>query len=186
MKVEKTFTVNAAQKEVWAFITSVEQIAPCIPGCQSAEETEPGKYKASIQTKVGPIKTIFAVDIERTVEKPPEFASYQTKGEEGSRASRIKATTTISLKPLTAEQTEVHYASDIHIMGQLGKFGSGTMQKIADGVGEEFVAALKEKLEGKAEGVEQIQVKKARNNTAVWWAVGIGLAIAALIVYFVS
>ena len=185
MKIEKTFTVNATQQTVWAFITSAERIAPCIPGCQGAEETAPGRYKASIQTKVGPIKTTFAVDIERTEERPPEFASYETKGEEGSHASRIKATTTIRLKSLATEQTEVNYRSDIHIMGRLGKFGSGMMQKIADGVGDEFVAALKDRVEGKAEAAQPVPVETARSNAALWWAVGIGLAIIATIAYFI-
>lgn len=184
MKIEKTFTIDAAQQKVWAVITSAEQIAPCVPGCQGAEETEPGKYKASIQTKVGPIKTTFAVDIERTEERPPDFASYATRGEEGSHASRIKATTTISLKSLTAEQTEVSYASDIQIMGRLGKFGSGMMQKIADGVGDEFVAALKDKVEERKIPPGEIRVEKARKSTALWWAIAIGLGIAALLYFF--
>ncbi len=188
MKIGKTFTIDAAQQQVWAFITSAKQIAPCIPGCQDAEEIEPGKYKASIQTKVGPVKTTFAVDIERTESRPPEFASYETKGEEGSHASRIKATTTISLKSLAPGQTEVTYASDIHIMGRLGKFGSGMMQKVADGVGDEFVAALKDKVEGKTpaapSGADQIRAPKPGRNAALRWAIGIGLVLAALLAYW--
>jgi carbon monoxide dehydrogenase subunit G len=185
MKIEKTFTIDAAQQKVWAVITSAEQIAPCIPGCQRAEETAPGKYKASIQTKVGPIKTTFAVDIERTEERTPEFASYAIKGEEGSHASRIKATTMISLKSLTADQTEVSYASNIQIMGRLGKFGSGMMQKIADGVGDEFVAALKDKLEERKAVPGEVRIEKAGSRTALWWAIGMGLGIAALLYFFV-
>ena len=34
MKIEKTFTVEAAQEDVWQFITSPEKVAPCIPGCE--------------------------------------------------------------------------------------------------------------------------------------------------------
>jgi len=185
MKIEKTFTVDAPQQEVWALITSAEQIAPCIPGCQGAEETAPGKYKASIQTKVGPIKTTFAVEIECTEERPPEYAAYSTKGDEGSHASRIKATTTLSLKPLTAVQTEVSYASDIQIMGRLGKFGSGMMQKIADGVGDEFVAALKDKVEGKEAVPAEIRIEKRSEKAALWWALAIGLGIAALLFFLV-
>jgi len=185
MKIEKTFTVEAPQQKVWAVITSAEEIAPCIPGCHGAEETEPGKYKASIQTKVGPIKTTFAVNIERTEERPPEFASYDTKGEEGSHASRIKANTTIELKSLGADRTEVSYASDIQIMGRLGKFGSGMMQKIADGVGDEFVAALKDKVEERKVAPAEVTAGKAPANRALWWALGIGLAIAALLYLFV-
>ncbi len=68
MKIEKTFTVYAPQQDVWVFITHPEHVAPCIPGCEGAEETQPGVYKASILTKVGPIKTTFSVDIKRTEE----------------------------------------------------------------------------------------------------------------------
>ena len=190
MKIQKTFTVGASQQQVWAFITTPERIAPCIPGCDGAEETEPGKYRATIQTKVGPIKTTFAVEIERTQERPPEYAAYDTKGEEGSHASRIKATTSLSLKPLTENQTEVSYASDIQIMGRLGKFGNAMMQKIADGIGDEFVAALKDSLEDKqampAEGTSQMAPEKTSRHAALlWWVIGIGLGIAALIATFV-
>ena len=187
MKIEKTFSVDAPQETVWAFITHPERIAPCIPGCEGAEETQPGKYKATIQTKVGPIKTTFAVDIERTEERAPEFAAYETKGEEGSHSSRIKATTSLSLKTVTPGQTEVSYASDIHIMGRLGKFGSGMMQKIADGIGNEFVASRKQELEGKkAELPAQPPAEKTGGNaTLIWWAIGIGVAVAAFIAKFV-
>jgi len=184
MKIQKTFTVDAPQAKVWAVITSAEQIAPCIPGCQGAEEIQPGQYKASIRTKVGPIKTTFAVDIERTEERPPEFASYDIKGEEGSHASRIKATTVLSARSMSPDQTEVSYASDIQIMGRLGKFGSGMMQKIADGIGDEFVAALKDKVEEKkaVPGVaEQGPPEKTGSRKLLWWAIGIGIALAALI-----
>jgi len=188
MKIEKTFTVYAPQQKVWEFITRPERIAPCIPGCEGAEEIRPGIYKATIQTKVGPIKTTFSVDIERTQEQPPDFAAYDTKGEEGSHASRIKATSTLTLRPLAAEQTEVNYSSDITILGRLGKFGAGMMQKIADGIGDEFVANLKDKMDDKlaaqAAVSGQIPVEKAASKAAIlWWAIGIGLGIAALLWY---
>ena len=147
MKIEKTFNVAATQQQVWEFITSPELVAPCIPGCEGAQETEPGKYKATITTKVGPIKTTLKVDIETTEENPPEFAAYSTKGEEGSKASRINATSTLALKQISPNETEVTYASDIKMLGRLGKFGSGVMKKVADSIGEKFVNALKEKLE---------------------------------------
>ena len=147
MKIEKTFTVSAPQEQVWAFITDPQKVAQCIPGCEGAEEKEPGKYAAAINVKVGPIRVTFHVDIEQTEERPPEFASYLSKGEEGTRASRVSATSTLALKPVSANDTEVTYTSDINIVGRLGKFGSGMMQKIADNLGEEFVAKLKGELE---------------------------------------
>lgn len=151
MKIEKTFEVAASQQAVWDFITSPGQVTPCIPGCESAEEIEPGKYKAIIKTKIGPIKTTFKVDIETGEVRPPEFATYTTSGEEGSRASRMKAVSTLSLKRLGADKTEVTYTSDISMMGRLGKFGSGIMQKVADSIGNAFVAAMRDRIEVKRE-----------------------------------
>jgi carbon monoxide dehydrogenase subunit G len=147
MKIEKTFTVNAPQDTVWQFITSPEKVAPCIPGCEGAEQTGESTYKASIKVKVGPIKTRFVVDIETIEERPPEFASYMTKGEEGTKSSRLKASSTLALLSLEDGSTEVTYTSEINLLGRLGKFGSGMMQKVADSIGNEFVAGLKEQLE---------------------------------------
>jgi len=147
MKIEKTFTISAPQAQVWAFITDPQKVAQCIPGCEGAEEKAPGRYTAAILVKVGPIRTTFELDIEQTERRPPEFAAYLSKGGEGSRASRISAVSTLALKSESANTTEVTYTSDINITGRLGKFGSGMMQKIADGIGEEFVAELKGRLE---------------------------------------
>ena len=147
MKIEKTFTITAPQEQVWSFITDPQKVAQCIPGCEGAEEKERGRYAAAIIVKVGPIRTTFDLDIEQTEQRPPEFASYASKGAEGGRASRISAVTTLALKYVSADSTEVTYTSDINIVGRLGKFGSGMMQKIADSIGEEFVAELKGRLE---------------------------------------
>jgi hypothetical protein len=147
MKIEKTFTLSAPQEQVWSFITDPQKVAKCIPGCEGAEEKEQGKYAAAINVKVGPIRTTFHLDIEQTEQRPPEFASYLGKGEEGSRASRISSVSTLTLRSLSVNSTEVTYTSDINITGRLGKFGGGMMQKIADGIGEEFVGALKGRLE---------------------------------------
>ncbi len=183
MKIEKTFTVFAPQEQVWSFITDAQKVAPCIPGCEGAEEKERGRYVAAIKVKVGPIGTTFHVDIEQTDERPPDFASYQTKGEEGSRASRISAVSTLALKANSANSTEVTYASDINIVGRLGKFGSGMMQKIADNMGEQFVSDLKARLERTeaSEAVPPESREKPVGANWIWWAIGAGLVITVLL-----
>jgi carbon monoxide dehydrogenase subunit G len=197
MKIEKTFTVNAPQERVWSFITDPQKVAPCIPGCEGAEEKERGKYAAAINVKAGPIRTTFHLDIEQTEQRPPQFASYASKGEEGSRASRISAVSTLALQAISDNSTEVTYTSDISIVGRLGKFGSGMMQKIADGIGTEFVAELKSRLErpgasevapataGEVAPPAPGDAPRPRREITVganwiWWALVIGLGIAAL------
>ncbi len=183
MIVEKTFTVAAPQKAVWEFITSPDKVAACVPGCLGAEETDTDRYKAVINTKVGPIKTTFKVDIEATEKRPPEYAAYATKGEEGSKASRIKASSTLNLREIDKNHTEVTYASDINIMGRLGKFGSGMMKKVADSIGDEFVSEIQAQLE---EGGEAHAVAPpARGGNRLWIAAAIttALVIGLIVVY---
>ncbi|MBI1733050.1 MAG: hypothetical protein HYR49_09840 [Gammaproteobacteria bacterium] len=148
MKVEKVFRVNAAREDVWAFITSPEKVAPCIPGCKGVEVTGPSTYKATLVIEVGPIRTEFNVDVEATEERPPEYSAYITRGEEGGRASRVKAESSLALRSVSAHETEVLYKSDINIVGRLGKFGLGIMKKKADALGDDFVAALRARIEG--------------------------------------
>lgn len=190
MKIEKTFKVDAPCEEVWDFITDPERVASCIPGCEGAKETEPGQYEAKINVKVGPVRTTFKVDIEQTEARPPQFAAYTTKGEEGSRASRISATSTLALEALSPETTEVKYASDIQIVGRLGKFGSGMMQKIADNIGAEFAAGIKQELEGPEapvtvapEGERPVPPKRELTIGVrwFWWALLAGVVIALLV-----
>ena len=143
LKIEKVFAINAAQQTVWDFITTPEKIGPCIPGCEDIEIAGPGKYRAAIKLQAGPIKTTFYVTVIATEERPPEFASYTTQGDEGDKASRINAKSTLTVTPLGTEQSEISYACDINISGRLGKFSAGVMTKIADKMSEKFIVALR-------------------------------------------
>ncbi|OGT80662.1 MAG: hypothetical protein A3H91_15320 [Gammaproteobacteria bacterium RIFCSPLOWO2_02_FULL_61_13] len=167
---------------MWRFITAPEQVAACMPGCQSVEALSPTKHKITIKVQVGPIKTTFVVDVEVTEERPPEFSSYVTTGEEGGRASRIRAESSLALKAVNDRQTEVHYTSDINIVGRLGKFGLGMMQKIADSMNDEFVAALRGKLEGAGgEVAVTAAVEPARKPTSLLpWIIGAGVLLSLL------
>ncbi|MGZ5183830.1 MAG: CoxG family protein [Caldimonas sp.] len=143
MKIEKQFTVSATQERIWAFITDPNLAGPCIPGCKDVEVLGPGRYRATVQIQVGPIKASFSVTVEARVERPPEYAEYTVQGDEGGKASRITAVNVLSITRLTDTECEVKYSSEVNVVGRLGKFGSGVMQKIADNVGEQFAQSLR-------------------------------------------
>ncbi len=147
MKIEKQFTIDAAQATVWDFITNPDKVGPCIPGCDDVEVVGPGKYRAAIKVEAGPIKTTFHVTVTATEERPPQFASYKTQGDEGGKASRVSAKSTLEVSTLTPDRSSVQYTSDITISGRLGKFAAGVMRKMADSMGERFVAAIREGIE---------------------------------------
>lgn len=192
MKIEKKFTINASQLTVWEFITAPEKVAPCVPGCEGAEDLGGGKYKASVKVGIGPINTKFDLDVETLEQRAPEFAVYSAKGDEGGKASRIKSETTLSLAA-NGNSTDVHYVSEVSIVGRLGKFGSGLVNKVADSIGEQFVANIKKSIEGDKVADSEIpdafgmglsdDSQPATSPFYVW--AGIGLLIVAVVVLYI-
>lgn len=147
MHIEKTFAVAASVDRVWAFITSPDQVGPCMPGCQYVEVAGAGTYRAVINVKVGPIKSTFNFNIETIEEQPPEFAVFSVKGEEGGSSSRVTAENSLTLKAIDKGNTEVTYASNVVVVGRLGKFAGGVMQKMAEHMSEQFITAFRERVE---------------------------------------
>lgn len=182
MIIEKTFTIDAPIDEVWSIIIDPEKVAHCMPGCESVTKVDDDNYQAVVKVAIGPIKTSFNVDIACIEQRAPEFALYQTNGDEGGKASRVKGTSTLNLKRLSETQTEVSYSSDISIVGRLGKFGSGMVMKVADSMGNDFVAALKNEMEGGTDSSTTEQPNTLNTlNKAVW----VGAAAVAAVIIFV-
>lgn len=147
MKIEETFRVRAPIDRVWGFITDPGRVARCIPGCSDVEVLGENDYRASVKVGIGPIKTSFHVSVELTRREPPTYIATVTRGEEGGKASTLSAHSELRLSPITAEETEVHYASDVSVFGRLGRFGLGMMKKKAKEIGDEFAESLKSQLE---------------------------------------
>ncbi len=152
MKIEETFTIAAPRDRVWRFITDPEEMGPCIPGCQDIEITGPNTYVAQVKVKVGPIKTVFNLEVEVTEEVPPNHVLSKTRGEEGSRASQVSSDNVLRLGDAKDGGTEVYYCSEVTIAGRLGKYGHGIMKKIAKKLGDKFANDFRERVEAAGEG----------------------------------
>lgn len=180
MKIQKTFEVKAPIEKVWAFITDPGKVAQCLPGCEDVQEIGPNTYKAVVKVRVGPIKTSFNTRIVCLEQRAPEFASYETSGEEGGKASRLKAKSTLALVAVSESKTSVTYESDINLVGRLGKFGSGMMQKVADSIGEEFVAELSRIVEGRTTVPSR---KMSESTKQVIWIIVVGVIVLAALAF---
>lgn len=142
MYIERTFILDAPLQRAWAFLNQPQEMGGCLPGCHTVEVVEPGKYKASVGLKVGPIKVGFDVQVETGEERPPEYATYTMRGADKDGSSKVSANCTLALKAVAARRTEITYTSNVQIVGKLGKFAGGVMQKFADSINDQFIAAV--------------------------------------------
>ena len=138
MIIEEEFSVDAPLEHVWACIRDPAFVAPCVPGCQDVEDIGGGAYRAAVKVGIGPIKTVFKLDIEVLEETPPNFARVETRGQENTNASRLTAKSELTLTASGDDTTRVHYKSDVQVVGRLAKFGLGIMKKKAKTLGAEF------------------------------------------------
>jgi carbon monoxide dehydrogenase subunit G len=142
MNIQRTFVLDAPLQRAWDFLKEPEEVGKCLPGCHTVEVIEAGKYKASIGAKVGPIKVGFDVQVDTKEERPPEYGAFSIRGSDKDGSSKISADCTLALKAIDGRRTEVTYTSKVQIIGKLGKFAGGVMQKFADGINDQFVASL--------------------------------------------
>jgi carbon monoxide dehydrogenase subunit G len=101
--------------------------------------------------KVGPIKTSVKADVTEVEQRAPSFASYSIKGEEGGRASRMTAEASLALTAVAEDQTDVGFNASVVLVGRLGKFAGGVMDKLADSMSEQFITAFRYELEPRPE-----------------------------------
>ncbi len=147
MKIEGTFTIPAPLPQVWDALLDPQVVGPCIPGCSAIDVISPTDYRATVTLEIGPIKAGFKVAVTVTEIVPHVSVTCVTKGEEGSRASVLSASSVMTVKPLGDAGTEVHYASEVSVTGRLGKFGLGLMKKKAESVAAAFAKNLQSRLQ---------------------------------------
>lgn len=146
MKIQEKFTIQAPLEKVWAFVRNPETAAPCVPGCESVETLSPTSYRTIVGVALGPIKARFNAIVTITEETPPTRLVCETKGEEGSKASMVTATTEIAFAAKDDNATEITCTSEASIVGRLGKFGLGIMKKRASQLANEFAASVQQRM----------------------------------------
>lgn len=146
MYIERTFIVDSPLQRTWDFLNEPEKVGACLPGCHTVEVVGAGKYRASVGLKVGPIKAGFNVEVETIEERPPTYSAYTMRGDDKDGSSKISAECTLALKEVDGARTEITYTSKVQIVGKLGKFAGGVMDKMADSINAKFIAAVTEQV----------------------------------------
>jgi carbon monoxide dehydrogenase subunit G len=147
MKIDERILIEAPIDAVWAFVRNPHTVAPCIPGCKAVDPILDKQYRSTIGVALGPIKAHFKLVVEITEELPSNRLVCVTRGEEGGKASIITATTEVKFAAQEGGRTEINCASEVSIVGRLGKFGLGIMNKRATQLAGEFAATVQQRMQ---------------------------------------
>ena len=168
MKLEQSFTVKAPIDEVWAALTDVPRVAPCLPGAEITEASDDGTYEGNFQVKLGPTTaayrgTLKMESLDETAHVATMSGVGQDKRGQGSAKASIVSTMTES-----DGETTVEVVTDFTITGRLARFGRGGMIKdISNRLLREFADCLQADIESGGAAPEPEPATSAPSAPAV-------------------
>ena len=130
MELNNDFEVAAPVDLVWAVLTDVERIAPCLPGAQLLE-IEGDEFRGVVKIKVGPITAQYkgaASFLER--DDVEHRAVLRAEGRDTRGAGNAAADITAELEA-TDIGTKVTVTTDLTVTGKVAQFGRGVMADVS-------------------------------------------------------
>ena len=126
--------ISAKREVVWAALNDPTTLEACIPGCEAIENVSDTQFSARVRTKIGPVKALFAADLNLENLDPPNGYTLSGQGK-GGAAGFARGAAHVSLVSRDAGTT-LRYEVDMQVGGKLAQIGSrlvaGAARKIAD------------------------------------------------------
>ena len=180
MKFAGENSIPAPPQKVWEALNDPEVLRQSIPGCESLEKTGDNEFKATVVTKIGPVKTKFNGEVSLTDLDPPHGYTLSGKGS-GGPAGNARGSAKVSLKPDGAG-TLLSYDVDAQITGKLAQLGSRLIQSTAKMLAGKFFDKFGEVVAGTAAAAKPAAAAAAAPGmTSTQW-IYIALAAAAALV----
>jgi carbon monoxide dehydrogenase subunit G len=145
MELTDSFSLQVPADRLWAALTDVELIAPCIPGFTLQEADDP-EYKGAMKIKVGAV----TVDYDTTItyaerDDAARRAVLSVAGRERRGAGQVRAQVTAGL---TEDEgtTTAKMVTDVDVTGRVAQFGRGLIADVSSRLTRQFVDNLTAKV----------------------------------------
>jgi uncharacterized protein len=148
MRIENGFDAPAAPEEVWALLTDVPRVVPCLPGAELVGQVDETTWKANVKVKLGPIAMTFAAVVRQELADADAHLlrlvadAREVRGRGGSRAA-IEAT--VHGKDAGSG---VEIVTDLTLSGAVAQYGRGIVAGVAGQLVADFAACLRSQLDG--------------------------------------
>ncbi len=147
MKFSQTATVPAGREPLWQLLMDIPRVAACLPGVEGVEQIDGETYQGTLKVRVGPIALSLQGKI--VLEEKDEVAcraALRAEAEDRRVAGAMRGKSTMELKELSAEETELTVETDVNILGKIGEFGQPIIRKKADKMLVTFIENIKKEL----------------------------------------
>jgi carbon monoxide dehydrogenase subunit G len=148
MRFENEIEVAQPPKELFAFLTDVERVAPCLPGA-SIDGRDGDDYTGSMKVKVGPITGTYKGRM-RFLEQDEDAlrAVMSARAAEVNGQGDAEAKITTQIEQAGEDASRIRMETDLQMRGRVAQFGRGAMEKISQRMFDEFARNLEREMAG--------------------------------------
>ena len=146
MRFENEIKVDQPPAELFAFLTDVERVAPCLPGA-SIDGRDGDDYTGSMKVKVGPITGTYKGTM-RFLEQDEDAlrAVMSARAAEVDGQGHAEAKITTRIEGAGDDASVVRMETDLQMRGRVAQFGRGAMEKISQRMFDEFARNLEREM----------------------------------------
>jgi len=138
-------TFKASVDTLWNMLMDPDVLVRVTPGISKLERTDPDKYKAIAEVKMGPVSGSFAGKMEVADKTEPEAFTLKVKQE--SRIGNVSADVKIMLRQLAEHETEMAFEGNAKLSGLLARTGNRVLSGVANTLTRQFFQSLEEEVE---------------------------------------
>ncbi len=150
MKFTQSAQIPVSREPLWNFLMDVPKVAKSLPGVESVSQIDDTTYEGKLKVRVGPIVLNLQGKIfMEEKDKQNWRAALRAEAKDRMAAGAVNGKTTMVLKEIGVDQTELLVETDVNILGKIGEFGQPIIRKKADSMLKEFVENIKKQLTGK-------------------------------------
>ncbi|MFB6131585.1 MAG: CoxG family protein [Salinigranum sp.] len=149
-EVTRAFTIRRNIGDTWAFFNSPEDIAACVPGCESVEQLDENTFNAAVGVKVGYTSLTFDTVVEITDRTEPTSMEVEGTAEPSGRmpgSARVEGRLDMDED---GEDTSGEITIEFAIRGRLGSLGESAFTHKSEEITEQFLENVRAELEGEA------------------------------------
>ena len=145
MEFSHQFKVAAQIDDVWALMSDLERVAPCLPGAQ-LQEVEGDDYHGIVKVKVGPISAQYKGTAKlESVDESARKLAIAASARDVKGAGNARATIAVALTEAPGQgATEVSVDVDLNVSGKVAQFGRGVLADVNTKLMEKFAQNLSE------------------------------------------
>ena len=142
MQLDGTFTVNAAQADVYTFLTDPATVSRHMPDVKNVVIEDADHFTVTARVGISHIKGDVVMKLVIKDRQPPISMTVVGKGT--GLASAVDMVTSFTLEPAGAVETVVRWRGDVTILGKLAAFGpQGLLDRIARKNIDTFVEGIR-------------------------------------------